>query len=136
MNTVRITIDLPVDRLADLERFLLNEQPVPVPEVPAVVAEPRKPKRSTGAPKPEDKPSTPEPAVEAAEPSDEPSEPAAPEPEPVKVTKSMIRALGMEYTKAGRQVELAEVFAKFGASSLSKLEEKDFPEVYKLLGGK
>lgn len=135
MNTVRITIDLPVDRLADLERFLLNEQPVPVPEVPAVVAEPRKPKRSNGAPKPAAEPNN-ESSEPAAEPSDEPSEPAAPEPEPVKITKSMIRALGMEYTKAGRQAELAEVFAKFGASSLSKLEEKDFPEVYKLLGGK
>lgn len=130
MNTVKITIDVPVDRLADLERFLLNEQSIPVPEVPAVVAEPKS-KRSTESPKPADEPSTAEPAVA----EDEPNTPE-PEPEPVKVTKTMIRALGMEYTKAGRQAELAEVFAKFGASSLSKLEEKDFAEVYKLLGGK
>lgn len=109
MNTVRITIDLPVNRLGELQTFLLNEEPVPVPEVPAVVAEPE---QITNEP-----------------------EPIA-EPEPIKVTKTMIRALGVEYTKAGRQDELAAVFAKFGASSLSKLEEKDFPEVYKLLGGK
>lgn len=124
MNTVKITIDLPVNRLADLQRFLLNETPglqmmvdapVPVPEVPAVVAAP----------------SEPEPTVAEPEPAN-----AEPEPTPVKVTKTMIRALGVEYTKAGKQKELAEVFAKFGASSLSKLEEKDYAEVYKLLGGK
>lgn len=133
MNTVKVTIDLPVNRLADLEKFLLNEPPVPVPEVPAVVAEPSMPARPAKAvpanePEPEQITKDPEPAAEPSV--------AEPEPEPIKVTKTMIRALGVEYTKAGRQDELAAVFAKFGASSLSKLDEKDFPEVYRLLGGK
>ena len=101
---VKITMEIPVEKLTDLQMLLSSESeaPVPVPEVPAVVAVP----------------------VEEKKP-----EPAAP-----KVTKTMIRARGIELTQAGKKAELNEVFKKFGAEKLSAVKEEDYEAVYKALG--
>lgn len=107
MNTVRITLDLPTDRLADLQKFLegkapapavakkptKKEEPVPVPETPAVVEEPAE----------------------------------------VKIDKSALRAKGVEITKAGKQDQLREIFKKFNATNLSSLAEEHYAEAYKLM---
>ena len=114
MNTVKITIDLPTDRLADLQKFLegkpsapaavkkpaKKEEPVPVPETPAVVEKPTQ---------------------------------AEEKPAEAKVDKSMLRAKGVEITKAGKQAELREIFKKFDATNLSSLAEEHYAEAYKLM---
>ena len=59
------------------------------------------------------------------------------EPEPAKqITKTELRALGVELTKAGKQVELAAALGKFGAKKLSEVKESDYEALYKELGGK
>lgn len=111
---IRVTLDIPAERLPDLAKWLeelsseerSNTCAVPVPEAPAVVVEPGQPA-----------------AVQAS------SEPAA-----VKITKTMIRARGLELTKAGKTDELGEVFKKFGADKLSSLKEADYEEAYSLMG--
>ena len=106
---VRVTLDLPAERLPDLTKWLAepsneavparSEAPVPVPEVPAVVAAPV---------------------------TSKPDE---------KITKTMIRARGLELTKAGKSDALGDIFKKFGASKLSDLKEENYEEAYGLMGG-
>lgn len=106
---VKITMEIPVEKLTDLQALLSSEHeaPVPVPEIPAVVAEP----------------------IEEKKP-----EPKAPETVAPKVTKTMIRARGIELTQAGKKAELNEVFRKFGAEKLSAVKEEDYEAVYAALG--
>lgn len=103
---VKITMEIPIEKLTDLQALLssMTEASVPVPEVPAVVAAPVK----------EEKPTTVKP--------DE------------KITKTMIRARGIELTQAGKKAELTEVFKRFGAEKLSAVKEEDYEAVYKALG--
>lgn len=123
MATVRITLDLPVSKLADLQVFLAD--------VPEGYLTPN-PQKTKPAPKAQE--SGQKPAEPKVQESDQKS--AEPEPEePKKITKTMIRSLGVQLTKEGRQDEIAAVFSKFGVSALSQLKESDYAEVYKLLGG-
>ena len=51
------------------------------------------------------------------------------EPEaPRKIKKTDVKALALKLSKAGRQKELAEIFAKFGKENLSGFDET--PELY------
>jgi hypothetical protein len=106
---VRVTIDLPAEKLSELQALLVTE-PVPVPEEPAVVAMPKsiEPERPRETPK-NDKPKL------------------------VLVTKEMIRARGIEITKAGKQDQLAAVFKQFGAANLRSVKEEDYAAVYEML---
>ena len=106
---VTVTMEIPVEKLTDLQALLSSESEalVPVPEVPAVVAAPVEEK------KPE--------LVAQVSPAQE-------------VTKSMIRAKGLELTQAGKKAELEAVFKKFGAAKLRDLKEEDYAEAYRLLG--
>ena len=133
MKTVAITMVVPVTKLAALQDFLTAEAipadtevsaervaayqaAVPVPEEPAVVA------GGAGVTEPPE-------AYAAHAPK--------PEPEPAKqITKTELRALGVELTKAGKQVELAAALGKFGANKLSEVKESDYEALYKELGGK
>ena len=45
----------------------------------------------------------------------------------------MIRARGVEITKADKQDELRKIFDKFGAKNLSTLKEEDYAEAYKMM---
>lgn len=106
---VRVTIDLPAEKLSELQALLVTE-PVPVPEEPAVVAapkniEPERPRETTKNDK----------------------------PQPKTVTKEMIRAKGIEITKAGKQDQLAAVFKQFGAANLRSVKEEDYAAVYEML---
>ena len=106
MEKVKVTIEIPVERLGALADFLIGpaqekrpikEEPVPVPEEPAVVAAPSEPEPDASA----------------------------------KVTKADLRALGVELTKAGKKEDVVKVFAKYGAENLTTLDEKYFSEAKK-----
>lgn len=118
---VTITMEIPVEKLTDLQ-VLLSSGPVPVPEVPAVVAVPAPSDPVRVAEKPAEKPGPVQQEPEQNDPADEP------------VTKSMIRAKGLELTQAGKKAELEAVFKKFGAAKLRDLKEEDYAEAYRLLG--
>lgn len=125
MNTVKITLDLPTDRLADLQKFLegkpsapaavkkpaKKEEPVPVPEAPAAIT----------------------PSTKSDEGNGTGEQSAVENRGETKVDKSMLRAKGVEITKAGKQAELREIFKKFGATNLSSLAEEHYAEAYKLM---
>ncbi len=124
---VRVTIDLPAEKLSELQALLtgnlpsihdLEREPVPVPEEPAVVATP-----TTAEPVAEPKPVAKKPAKTDDKPAEKPS----------KITKEMIRAKGIEITKAGKQDQLAAVFKQFGAANLRSIKEEDYEAVYKML---
>ena len=117
---VTITMEIPVEKLTDLQ-VLLSSGPVPVPEVPAVVAAPAPSKSDASAGNPEE----PKAVWKEPAPSNSGDEP---------VTKSMIRAKGLELTQAGKKAELEAVFKKFGAAKLRDLKEEDYAEAYRLLG--
>ena len=136
MKTVAITMVVPVTKLAALQDFLTAEAipadtevsaervaayqaAVPVPEEPAVVA------GGAGVTEPPE-------AYMAHAPKAEPG-PAA---EKKQITKTELRALGVELTKAGKQDELAAALGKFGAKKLSEVKESDYEALYKELGGK
>lgn len=124
---VRVTIDLPAEKLSELQALLtgklpsihdLEREPVPVPEEPAVVAAP-----TAAEPVTEPKPVAKKPAKTDNKPAEKPS----------KVTKEMIRAKGIEITKAGKQDQLAAVFKQFGAANLRSINEEDYEAVYEML---
>ena len=109
---VRITLDLPATRLPDLAKWL--EEPSSaaasgLSEAPVPVPE--------------------TPAIVAL------SKPVETLPDPpITVTKTMIRARGLELTKAGESASLGEIFRKFGAEKLSDLKEENYEEAYRLMG--
>ena len=133
--TITVSMDIPLEKLTDLAKALseleLEEEakkvgfktkkkkadPVPVPEVPAVVAEPAEPAKAVPANEPEPEQVTKD-----------------PEPKAVKVTKAMLRARGIELTKAEKTGAIEEIFKKFGAKRLGDVEEENYEEVYKLMG--
>ena len=118
---VTITMEIPIEKLTDLQ-VLLSSEPVPVPEVPAVVAAPAPSDSVRVAKESAEKPGSVQQEPEQSDPADEP------------VTKSMIRAKGLELTQAGKKAELEAVFKKFGAAKLRDLKEEDYAEAYRLLG--
>lgn len=124
---VRVTIDLPAEKLSELQALLtgnlpsihdLEREPVPVPEEPAVVAAPTigEPKSVAKKPTKADDETVKRPAEKS-----------------VQITKEMIRAKGIEITKAGKQDQLAAVFKQFGAANLRSVKETDYEAVYKML---
>ena len=108
MTTIRVTMDVPANKLAALQGFLLDA------EAPEVI-EPAKAKEPEAVPQ----------VIKAEAPRVE--EPAPEEPKAEKtVTRADIRALGVKLSKAGRNAELAEVFSRFGVKNIKDLKEEDF----------
>ena len=70
-------------------------------------------------------------------PSEKPVEPTAeaPKPEDKPITKTDIRAVALKLSKAGKQKELADIFAKFGCKKLSDFDSRteDYPALMKEL---
>lgn len=68
--------------------------------------------------------------VEAPAPTTE-----APKTEDKPITKTDIRAVALKLSKAGKQKELADVFAKFGCKKLSDFDSRteDYPALMKEL---
>jgi hypothetical protein len=46
----------------------------------------------------------------------------------------MLRARGIELTKAEKTGAIEEIFKKFGAKRLGDVKEENYEEVYKLMG--
>lgn len=71
-----------------------------------------------------------EPVVEAPALKDE-----APKTEDKPITKTDIRAVALKLSKAGKQKELADIFAKFGCKKLSDFDSRteDYPVLMKEL---
>lgn len=77
-------------------------------------------------------------------PSEKPVEAPTPAPAPVAevhktedkpITKTDIRAVALKLSKAGKQKELADIFAKFGCKKLSDFDDRteDYPSLMKEL---
>lgn len=75
-------------------------------------------------------------------PSEKPVETPAPAPvaeapktEEKPITKTDIRAVALKLSKAGKQKELADIFAKFGCKKLSDFDDRteDYPALMKEL---
>lgn len=71
-------------------------------------------------------------------PSEKPVEapaPEAPKTEDKPITKTDIRAVALKLSKAGKQKELADIFAKFGCKKLSDFDDRteDYPSLMKEL---
>ena len=77
-------------------------------------------------------------------PSEKPVEPVAEAPAPAvetpktedkPITKTDIRAVALKLSKAGKQKELADIFAKFGCKKLSDFDSRteDYPALMKEL---
>lgn len=69
--------------------------------------------------------------------SEKPVEPTAEAPkiEDKPITKTDIRAVALKLSKAGKQKELADIFAKFGCKKLSDFDSRteDYPALMKEL---
>lgn len=70
-------------------------------------------------------------------PSEKPVQPTAEAPkiEDKPITKTDIRAVALKLSKAGKQKELADIFAKFGCKKLSDFDSRteDYPALMKEL---
>lgn len=85
---------------------------------------------------------TPEPFDNLPKPSEKPAEPYVEEPphevpieKPAKTySKTDVKAVCLQYSKAGRQDELKAAFAKFGAKKLTEIAEEDYPALMEVLG--
>jgi hypothetical protein len=70
-------------------------------------------------------------------PSEKPVEPTAeaPKTEDKPITKTDIRAVALKLSKAGKQKELVDIFAKFGCKKLSDFDSRteDYPALMKEL---
>lgn len=75
-----------------------------------------------------------EPTVEAPAPAPAPAT-EAPKTEDKPITKTDIRAVALKLSKAGKQKELADIFAKFGCKKLSDFDSRteDYPALMKEL---
>ena len=107
MEKIKVTIEIPIERLGSLQDFLTvtksevkKTEPVPVPEEPAVVAEkPKKPAKTSN-----------------------------------EVDKAAVRARAVELTKAGKTADLEAIFKEVGADKLSQVKEEDYEKVYTKMG--
>ena len=75
-----------------------------------------------------------EPTAEAPAPAPAPAT-EAPKTEDKPITKTDIRAVALRLSKAGKQKELADIFAKFGCKKLSDFDSRteDYPALMKEL---
>lgn len=75
------------------------------------------------------------PKTEAPAPATEAPATEAPKTEDKPITKTDIRAVALKLSKAGKQKELADIFAKFGCKKLSDFDSRteDYPALMKEL---
>lgn len=75
------------------------------------------------------------PSEKPVEPTAEAPKTEAPKTEDKPITKTDIRAVALKLSKAGKQKELADIFAKFGCKKLSDFDSRteDYPALMKEL---
>lgn len=118
---ITVTMELTQENLSKLRALL------PDTEIPGQVSMFDSPsEKSVEVPKTE----APAPATEAPAPATE-----APKTEDKPITKTDIRAVALKLSKAGKQKELADIFAKFGCKKLSDFDSRteDYPALMKEL---
>lgn len=118
---ITVTMELTQENLSKLRALL------PDTEIPGQVSMFDSPsEKPVEAPKTE----APAPATEAPAPATE-----APKTEDKPITKTDIRAVALKLSKAGKQKELADIFAKFGCKKLSDFDSRteDYPALMKEL---
>ena len=111
---ITVTMELTQENLSKLRALL------PDTEIPGQVSMFDSPsEKPVEAPKTE----APAPATEAPKTEDKP------------ITKPDIRAIALKLSKAGKQKELADIFAKFGCKKLSDFDSRteDYPALMKEL---
>lgn len=111
---ITVTMELTQENLSKLRALL------PDTEIPGQVSMFDSPsEKPVEAPKTE----TPAPVAEAPKTEDKP------------ITKTDIRAAALKLSKAGKQKELADIFAKFGCKKLSDFDSRteDYPALMKEL---
>lgn len=111
---ITVTMDLTQENLSKLKALL------PDTEIPGQVSM---------FDSPSEKP------VEVPAPAPEAPKTEAPKTEDKPITKTDIRAVALKLSKAGKQKELADIFAKFGCKKLSDFDDRtsDYPELMKEL---
>lgn len=123
---ITVTMELTQENLSKLRALLPNtEIPGQVSmfdspsEKPVETSKTEDPAPATETPKTED----PAPAAETPKTEDKP------------ITKTDIRAVALKLSKAGKQKELADIFAKFGCKKLSDFDSRteDYPALMKEL---
>lgn len=102
---ITITMDLTADNLNKLKALLPNDQ---IPGQLSLFDSPSE--------------------VTVEQPTETPKPIEAPKTETPAITQTDIRAAATKLSKAGKQEELAAIFAKFGGKKLSDFKER--PEVY------
>ena len=123
---ITVTMELSQENLSKL-RALLPDTEIPG-QVSMFDSPSEKPVESTAeAPKTE----APAPATEAPKTEDKPITKTEDKP----ITKTDIRAVALKLSKAGKQKELADIFAKFGCKKLSDFDSRteDYPALMKEL---
>lgn len=110
---ITVTMDLTQENLSKLKALL------PDTEIPGQVSMFDSPSEKPVEPVDE----APAPAVETPKTEDKP------------ITKTDIRAVALKLSKAGKQKELADIFAKFGCKKLSDFDSRteDYPALMKEL---
>lgn len=75
------------------------------------------------------------PSEKPVEPTAEAPKTEAPKTEDKPITKTDIRAVALKLSKAGKQKELSDIFAKFGCKKLSDFDSRteDYPALMKEL---
>lgn len=113
---ITVTMELTQENLSKLRALL------PDTEIPGQVSMFDSPSE-----KPVEAPKTAAPAPAPA--------PEAPKTEDKPITKTDIRAVALKLSKAGKQKELADIFAKFGCKKLSDFDSRteDYPALMKEL---
>ena len=123
---ITVTMELTQENLSKLRALL------PDTEIPGQVSMFDSPsERPIETPKTEaPAPATETPKTEAPAPATE-----TPKTEDKPITKTDIRAVALKLSKAGKQKELADVFAKFGCKKLSDFDSRteDYPALMKEL---
>lgn len=109
---ITVTMELTQENLSKLRALL------PDTEIPGQVSMFDSPSE-----KPVEAPKTEAPVTEAPKTEDKP------------ITKTDIRAVALKLSKAGKQKELADIFAKFGCKKLSDFDSRteDYPALMKEL---
>lgn len=112
---ITVTMELTQENLSKLRALLPNT------EIPGQVSM---------FDSPSEKPVAEAPKTETPAPKDE-----APKTEDKPITKTDIRAVALKLSKAGKQKELADIFAKFGCKKLSDFDSRmeDYPALMKEL---
>lgn len=114
---ITVTMELTQENLSKLRALL------PDTEIPGQVSMFDSPSEKPVAEAPKTEAPASAPATEAPKTEDKP------------ITKTDIRAIALKLSKAGKQKELADIFAKFGCKKLSDFDSRteDYPALMKEL---